>query len=386
MNLARNLERAAFFFPDMPAVREGSLIFSYNELNNRANRVATGLIKAGVVPGDFIGLCTPNSADWISVYFGVLKAGAVALTLFSNVTTEELSRLLLHAKPKVLYTTEKRAADMAHLGIETMITDLQAFINTGSSTFKAIDRDPQDTAVILYTGGTTGVPKGVMLSHENIIFASLNVAYCEGSNRHDSALSFLPFNHVFGQVHVMNSTILTAGCLELLPGFDMDRVLDLLQSGRVTKFYSVPTVFVRLLGVNDLRKKQGKMRYCLSSGASMPVEIVKQWKETTGITIAECYGMSEGTTIAFNHMYPEHHVVGSVGQAVSGVEIRIRDESGNILPQGQEGEICIRGRNTMKGYLNNPSGTRDAFWKKDGLGPAISAASTKTIISILSTA
>jgi long-chain acyl-CoA synthetase len=372
MNVARNLERSALFFPQRPATREGEKTLTYGELNQRANRVATGLIASGIQPGDVVGLCTPNSGDWISVYFGALKAGAVALTLFSNVTTEELNRLLLHAKPRILYTTESRASELSHLSgpgqIERVICasngamDLQALMSSGSDTFRAIERDPQDTAVILYTGGTTGVPKGVMLPHESIVFASHGVAYCERSNEHDSALSFLPFNHVFGQVHVMNATILTAGCLELLPGFDMDRVLDLLQSGRVTKFFSVPTVYVRLLRIPDLKERMGRMRFCLSSGASMPVEIVRQWKEATGITIAECYGMSEGTTIAFNHLYPERHVVGSVGQPINGVEVQIRDESGKILAQGEEGEICIRGRNTMKGYLNNPEGTKDAFW------------------------
>jgi long-chain acyl-CoA synthetase len=161
----------------------------------------------------------------------------------------------------------------------------------------------------------------------------------------------------------MNSTILSAGCLELLPAFDMERVLEILEAGRITKFFAVPTVYIRLLGLPDLKKKLGPLRYCFSAAASMAMEIVKQWKERTGITISESYGMTEAMPITFNHYYPERHVVGSVGHPVHGVEVQIRDTSGNVVEQGQEGEICVRGPNVMKAYLGNPEGTSAAFWK-----------------------
>ncbi|HUJ90848.1 MAG TPA: AMP-binding protein, partial [Syntrophorhabdales bacterium] len=117
----------------------------------------------------------------------------------------------------------------------------------------------------------------------------------------------------------------------------------------------------------DLEKKLGKLRYCFSAAASMAMETVRQWKERTGITIAESFGQTECMPITFNHYYPERHVVGSVGHPVHGVEVQIRDMSGNVVKQGQEGEICMRGRNVMKAYLNNPEGTRDAFWGENWL-------------------
>jgi len=165
----------------------------------------------------------------------------------------------------------------------------------------------------------------------------------------------------------MNSTIFSAGCVEMLPTLDIDRILTLLEEDRITKFFSVPTVYVRLLTIPDLKKKLGKLRYCFSAGASMAMEIVKQWKEVTGITIAESYGMTEGMPITFNHFYPEKHIVGSVGQPVNLVEVQIRDVSGNVLEQGKEGEICIRGRNVMKGYLDNPEATAASFWEEGWL-------------------
>ena len=371
MNLARNLESSAIYFPDRPAIRQGSLEWTYAELNERANKVATGLMKLGIKPGDYIGLCSLNSADWIAFYFGVLKIGAVAITLSGLLTGDELAFLITHSKPKVLFTDPSKLEDVMRLksdnGLQTVICsdgdmDLSHLMRIGERAFQAIDMDRLDTAAVLYTGGTTGAPKGVMLSHEGMNFAARAIAYYEHSVPTDQALCFLPFNHVFGQNHIMNSTIYSSGCLELLPAFDMDRVLEAIAAGRVTKFFAVPTVYVRFLSLPDLEKKVGKLRYCFSAAASMAREIVKQWKERTGVTIAESYGMTEVMPTTFNHFYPEFHVVGSVGPVVHGVEAQIRDVEGNVLSQGQEGEVCIRGRNVMKGYLNNPEATIAGMW------------------------
>ena len=372
MNLSRNLHASAFFFPERPAVRQAGTEMTYAQLNDRANRIATGLIRFGTKPGDYVGLCAPNSGDWIAFYFGVLKAGAVAVTLSPLLTGEELKSLIHHAKPHLIFTAETKLRDLESLknsdGLRTVICqggdiDLQHLLEMGSASFEAIDRDRADTAAILYTGGTTGIPKGVMLTHEGILFSSHSIAYYERSTENDLAICYLPFNHVFGQIHIMNGTILTAGCLEILPSFDLERVLEAIEAGRVTKFFAVPTVYIRLLSVRDLENRLGRLRYCFSAAASMAKEIVKQWKERTGITISESYGMTEGMPVTFNHYYPERHVIGSVGQAVHGMEIQIRDTSGRRLEQGQEGEICIRGRNVMRCYLDNPEETRSAFWE-----------------------
>src|SRR5512136_536135 len=376
MNLAQNLERSAFFFPDRPAIRQGSLELTYAQLNDQANRIATGLISMGIKPGQHVGLCSLNSAEWVAFYFGVLKAGAVAVTLSGLLTGDELALLVNHAKPRFIFTSENKLPEMQRLkgqaGLEKVIcpggdVDLAHLEALGSGSFAAIDRNRADVGAILFTGGTTGVPKGAMLTHEGMNFSSWSIAYYEHSTENDVGLCFLPFNHVFGQMHIMNGTIFSAGCLELLPSFDMDRVLELVETGRITKFFAVPTVYIRFLSLPDLEKRLGKLRYCFSAAASMAMEVVKQWKERTGITIAESFGQTECMPITFNHYYPERHVVGSVGHPVHGMEVQIRDLSGNQVAQGHEGEICMRGRNVMKAYLNNPEGTRDAFWENEWL-------------------
>ena len=226
----------------------------------------------------------------------------------------------------------------------------------------ALDRLRTDVAAVLYTGGTTGIPRGVMLTHENINLSAHNVAFSERSTPADRALCFLPLNHVFGQMHITNATILSAGCLEVLPSFNLDQILEILARNQVTKLFSVPTVFTRLLTLPDLPKRLGKVRYSFSAAANLPAEVIRQWKDVTGFTISEGYGMTESASaVTYNHYY--RHVVASVGETVPGVEVEIRDIEGNRLPHGQEGEICVKGHNIMKGYLNNPADTEATFWR-----------------------
>ncbi|MGD8645198.1 MAG: AMP-binding protein [Desulfobacterales bacterium] len=370
MNIAKNLEMSAYYFPERPAISEDGQKTSYALLNERANQVATALLKIGIASGDHVALCAPNSGDWLAFYFGVIKMGAVAVTLSSQLKADELTLLVNHSRPKVIFTHDEKLHDLEKLRDEDCLEkiiypegdlSLEKLLNSGQSVYQAVDAERTDTAAILYTGGTTGIPKGVMLSHENINAAIHTVVHHERSTEYDKALCFLPFNHVFGQMHIMNATILSGGCLELMPGFDPDRVLALMKTGHITKFFSVPTIYVRLLTLDRLKKIMGDVRYCFSAAASMAAETVHQWKERTGLSIYEGYGMTEAApTVAYNHYY--RHVIGSVGTAVPSVEIQIRDESGNVLEPNNAGEVCVRGPNIMKGYYNNIEGTRQAFW------------------------
>jgi long-chain acyl-CoA synthetase len=373
MNIAKHLERSAFFFPDRPAVVEEGREVSYRELNHRAGQIALALLDQGVQAGDLIGLCAPNSSDWLAVYFGVLKAGAVAVTLSSLLKGEELSLLVRHTQPRFIYSTPEKLEALQELkavgALQGIICpggdwDTKDWITGTDGSFSARERNRSDTAAVLFTGGTTGLPKGVELSHENITVSSHNVSYSERSTETDRALCFLPFNHVFGQIHIMNATMFSGGCLELLKAFDLDRVLQMLATGRITKFFAVPTVYLRLLTLDRLSERLAGVRYFFSAAASLAAEVVREWKERTGKPIYEGYGLTESASaVTYNHYL--RHRIGSVGETVPGVEVEIRDLKGRPVESGRQGEICIRGRNIMTGYLNNPQATAAVFWEDD---------------------
>lgn len=370
MNLAENLERSAFYFPNRPAIIEEERQISFLEFNQESNRVATALIGLGVQGGDHVALCAPNSYRWLAFYFGVLKAGAIAVTLPGTLTQGELTRLLDDARPKVLFTVDEKLGDLGDRRnrpyMEKVISpggdiSYDRLLERGSYSFKAVDLSRKNTAAILYTGGTTGIPKGVMLTHENIKTSVHNVCHFERSNQEDRGLCFLPPNHIFAQIHIMNSMVYAGGSLVIQPSFDLDKVMDAIRRYQITKFYGVPTIYYRLLKIDDLKEKLGSLNYCFSAAASMPAEFVREWKSRTHLNIYESYGMTEtATMVTYNHYI--RHVVGSVGTPVNTVEVQIRDPHGNALGPREEGEICICGPNVMKGYLNNPDETKAVFW------------------------
>ncbi len=373
MNIATNLDHAAFHFPDHCAVVEGDRSVSFSEFRRDANRMASALVEFGIQPGDHVALCAPNSYAWVVFYFGALKAGAVAVTFSHLLMKHEFSTTLGDCEPRILFTVDERLEDLGDYRkgpyLELVVCDhgdisWSHLAERGTSEFKTVDRQRHEAAAILYTGGTTGIPKGAMLTHENLQASAFNVAHYERSTETDRALCFLPLSHVFGQVHIMHSTVVSGGELILQPGFDLEKVLEAIDRHQVTKFYSVPTIYIRLLRLPDLRERLGSVRYCFSAAASMATEVVRDWKARTGLDIYEAYGLTETASIVtYNHYY--RHVVGSVGTPANLVEVQIRDLEGNSLEQGQVGEICIRGPNVTKGYWNHPEETDAAFWGGD---------------------
>lgn len=369
MNLASNLKSSAVHFPDNIAVIDADVTFTYKDLDDASDRIAASLLEMGVAPGAHIAVCTPNTYQWIGFYFGALKAGAAIATLPYTMTSAEMAYILQDCQPEIVFTVPDRLEDFRQQAPEYKIicddTGLtyDTLLKERSHPFKIIQRDADDTAAILYTGGTTGSPKGVLLSHGNMVSSAFTVAHFERSCDTDRALCFLPLNHVFAQVHIMHSAIFSGGGLVLLPSFDMEAMLESINRHSVTKLYSVPTIYVRLLTLTGLKKKLGTVRYCFSAAASMAKEVMREWKEKTGLNIHEAYGMTESASmVTFNHY--NRHRVGSVGTAVNMIEIRICDNQGRVLEPNAQGEICISGPNIMKGYLNRPEDTKNAFWGK----------------------
>jgi long-chain acyl-CoA synthetase len=317
-----------------------------------------------------VALCSPNSYAWLVIYYATIKAGAVAVTFSYLLKRDELTQIMADCTPKFLFTCDEKLDDFKQQRKEAYLLKVICdhgditfadLIQRGTRRFETVNCQRDDTAAILYTGGTTGTPKGAMLSHQNIKSSIFNIAYYERCNPDDRALCFLPLNHVFGQVHIMNSTVFSGGATVIQPAFDLDQAINAIEKYGITKFYAVPTIYIRLLSLPGLKEKLKTVRYCFSAAASMALEVVHEWKNRTGLNIYESYGMTESATmVTYNHYY--RHKVGSVGTQVNLVEVQIRDTSGNILPRGEEGEICILGPNITKGYLNNPKETQAAFW------------------------
>ena len=292
MNLANILESSARFFPDNTAIIDDGNIYTYSDFNNYACRIASTLSDYGVKLGDYIGFCAPNSYDWLALYFGTLKCGAVAVTFSHLLMKDEFSKILFDCRPKILFTTGNRIPDLEYGELkyqpDLIITEegensIKRLSEKGNPSFETIERDREDIAAILYTGGTTGTPKGAMLSHENVMAAIVNVAYHERSSENDLALCFLPINHVFGQMHVVNATIFSSGGLVIQPSFNMDMALEAIDRYKITKFYAVPTVYIRMLEIPDIKEKVKSVTYWFSAATSMAAEIVKEWRTRIGL-------------------------------------------------------------------------------------------------------
>lgn len=372
MNLSNILLRGSRYFPDHEAMVFEHRRFTYAELNAAVDRVAYFLRDLGVRPQDRVALYCENRPEWVMLYYGIIRLGAAVVCVSSAYRSTELEHLLQDSQPSCVITSETLAA---HIPPREMLPDVRDVVVVEKSDplsglcenpkenpapFPVQDCDADAPCVILYTGGTTGVPKGAMLSHKNIFYTAQNVCYHERTSSKDRGLCFLPLNHVFAGNHIMNSLLYSIGTLVLHNGFDMDEVISSIEVNGITRLYAVPTVYIRFLNNPECYPRLRSVGYSFSAATSMPAEIVRQWKSTFGLNIHEAYGMTESASlVTFNHLY--RHKIGSVGTPAGIVEVRIADQDGRPLPDGEEGEILISGPNVMKGYYNRPEETAKAL-------------------------
>ncbi|MFI8293725.1 long-chain fatty acid--CoA ligase [Streptomyces sp. ms191] len=394
LNLATVLENSARAVPDRTAVVLGVQRLTYAELDAAAGRVANLLRSRGIVPGDKVALSCPNVPWFPIVYYGILKAGAVVVPLNVLLKGREIAYHLTDSEAKAYFCFEGGAElpmgqegwagfgettgcehfflipaapteDSPIAGAET----LTAALTGQSADFETVATEPGDTAVILYTSGTTGRPKGAELTHSNVM---LNVLTCHklfGEVEHDVHLITLPLFHSFGQVVQMNAGLASGATLVLLPRFDARSALALMQRHAVTFFAGVPTMYWALLEEEapevDLSQIARNLRMAGSGGSALPVEIHRRFAERFGVTILEGYGLSETSPVATFSPRGEKVRPGSIGRAVWGVEVDLVGEDWTPV-QGADaiGEIVIRGHNVMKGYFKRPDATADVM--RDG--------------------
>ena len=356
--------------PDAPAIKQGQVTLSYRSLDDAAGRAAALLKTHGVAAGDHVSLIMPNVAYFPIVYYGILRLGAVVVPSNPLLKSGEISYIWQDSGCHVAVVLDMFAPD-AELAAKDTGTDVitvvpgefDQLLASQDPDTTVVDRDPQDTAVILYTSGTTGRPKGAELSFHNIgANARTNVETLASTTTDDVIFGGLPLFHSFGQTCSMNSALYAGAAMTLLPKFDPEQALEIVQQHKVTVFIGVPTMYMALLAVKDPdRYDTSTLRLCCSGGSSMPVEVLHGIEKVFSVQVLEGYGLSETSPVAtFNH--PDRpNRPGSVGYPIRGVEAKVVGPDDQEVPVGETGEIVIRGENIMKGYLNNPTATSEAM-------------------------
>src|ERR1019366_2856502 len=367
LNLATMLRESALAYPDKPVALYDGGRLSYAQLDALSDRFATGLRASGVVPGESVGLQLPNIPQFLIAYFGMLKAGCIGVPLNVLLKAPEVAYCLGDAQARALVTWAG-VADEAIKGAAAAGVPAVYVLNTpGVPEFPAARRfeellavgpetppleqtDPGDTALIVYTSGTTGTPKGAELTHYQLYMNADTPGRLFGIRDDDVVLVVLPLFHVFGLSSQLNVCVRFGATMSLVPRFDVTKVLEVMQRDGVTVFEGVPTMYVALLQHPNLAAYDvSKLRVGVSGGAPIPAEVLDSFEEKFGIVILEGYGLTEtASTTTFNVSAEERRIY-SVGKPIWGVEVQIWDDDNRPLPAGSDhvGEIVIRGGNIV---------------------------------------
>ncbi|HVC08186.1 MAG TPA: long-chain fatty acid--CoA ligase [Solirubrobacterales bacterium] len=370
LNLASILTASAERAPQSAAIRLGGAAHTYADLDDRSARLATLLHEKGLAAGDRVGVMLPNVPEFPSAYYGVLRAGGVVVPMNVLLKRREIAFYLEDSGAELLFAwhgfAEEARAGAADAGVELVEVEPAGF----AASLERLDPTAglaytaeSDTAVILYTSGTTGKPKGAELTHLNL-FRNADVSSRTTSEigAGDVVLGALPLFHSFGQTVSMNASLMVGACLTLVPKFDPGEALATMQRDGVSHFYGVPTMYGALLhhpqrGDFDT----SALRICITGGASMPVEVLRGFERAFGCVVLEGYGLSETSPVSCSNHPERERKPGSIGTPIEGVEMRVVDEDDNPVPQGEVGEIVIRGHNIMKGYWRRPEATAEAM-------------------------
>lgn len=376
-NLAQNLLDTAAEGEARPALRMDDAVLTYGEFRDAALRVAGALQARGVRPGDRVGMVLPNVLSFPVIFYGALLAGAAVVPMNPLLKAREVeyylrdsgARLVVALGPSAEPVTE--AAGTVGVDAVTVGPALPEELMADQPLAAPVERADDDLAVILYTSGTTGQPKGAELTHANLGGnARAGGQELVESGPDDVIMGCLPLFHVFGLTCGLNGAVLAGACLTLIPRFDGTKALEVIQRDRVTILEGVPTMFSAMLHAPDREGYDvSSLRICVSGGSAMPVEVMRSFEDAFGCVILEGYGLSETSPVAsFNHLHAERKP-GSIGTPIAGVEMRLVDDEGNDVAPGEVGEIAIRGPNVMRGYWRRPEETSKAIpdgWFRTG--------------------
>ncbi len=376
-NLATNLTTAAAEHPDQDALRVNGQGVTYAQLHGMAAKVAGALRANGIEPGDRVAMILPNVPSFPVVYWGILLAGGIVVPMNPLLKAGEIDYFFSDSGAKMAFVWPDFAAE-AVKGAEKSGTRIIQTGAMGPEDFEGGDpisepheRADDDTAIILYTSGTTGRPKGAELMHSNIHLNAMRSAkVIQNITPDDVIMGCLPLFHVFGLVVGLNAATIAGAPLALIPRFDPAAAIEVIEKERVTIMQGVPTMYAAILNhPQSDGMDASSLRVCASGGSAMPLEVMASFEKKFGCVILEGYGLSETSPVASFNLPDRERKPGTIGLPIPGCEMRCVDLDGNEVPVGEVGEIAIRGDNIMKGYWNNPEATAEAIpdgWFRSG--------------------
>lgn len=403
------LERAYRYDPKAPFLYFMGRTYSYRDIFEEAQRFATGLIAMGIEKGDRVGLFLPNVPIYASAYYGAMMAGAVVVNFSPLYSVEELSWQVADSGTKALVTVDvpelygTASKVLSASGLQSLIvgklSDMLPWVKgTALKLFKrsqiaAVEYGPtvkswaqvtpshtgqslpkvsaDDLALLQYTGGTTGRPKGAMLGHDQLTVNAQQTSAINpfGDPRAEVFMGALPFFHVFANTSLLNHAVASGASIAMVPRFDAGQVLAAIETYKATGFPGVPTMFQALLDHPKLASTDlSSLRVCISGGAPMPAPIHAKFEEETGVRLVEGYGLTESAGVVSVNPYSGTRKRGTIGQLVAGTEILLLDKEDpeKLAPDGEPGELAIHGPQIMRGYWNKPEASADVFVTRDG--------------------
>ncbi len=371
-NMADNLTRTAEHYGDRPAIKLDDLVLTYSELQDGARRVAALLKSKGVKSGDRVGLVLPNVPSFPVLFYGALAIGAVVVPMNPLLKGREVKYYLEDSGASIVFAWRDMAAEAAkgasEVGIECVEVglDFAKVLGQHDPDEQVVDRNDDDTVVLLYTSGTTGQPKGAELTHHSMnTNAATSAETLVQLTEHDVVMGCLPLFHVFGLTCGLNASILKGSCLTLIPRFDAEKALEIVGRDHVTVFEGVPTMYAGMLhAVSADKADMSSLRTCISGGSAMPVEVMKNFEKKFDCIVLEGYGLSETSPVASFNQPGKERKPGSIGTEVRGVQMKVVGDDDEDVAQGEVGEIVIKGENVMKGYWGRAEDTAGAI--KDG--------------------
>lgn len=398
------LDHAVAFHGEWPAIDFMGRRWSYGEIGAQARRAARGLQDLGVTKGTRVGLCLPNTPYYVVCYFAILRIGAVVVNFNPLYTEREMEQLILDSGCEVMIASDlalslpkitplvgapgsalKRVvvcpiadvlpafkarayrlfkrAEIAHEPHDLRFVRFASLIERDADP-DPVERSPHDLAVLQYTGGTTGIPKGAMLSHANLAANSAQMIAHVGHmpDEQERTLGVLPLFHVFALTTVLNYSVDTAAEMILLPRFEMKSFLATAKRTKPTQFFGVPTLYGALNG-QHLHGEFDSVRVCISGGAPLPLDVRRSFEDKTGVRVVEGYGLSEASPIIACNPLEGDLKDNSCGPAFPGTALEIRDpdDPHRLCKTGEKGEVCARGPQIMKGYWNRPEESEKTF-------------------------